>query len=264
MWWTASSRLRAARRADQAAGLPDSKQLEFPAPPQSVCPSERRVRRGPRMGSLILAIRFLTTPRCPVARRRAVGAGPSRGWFPVVGLLLGIGGDRSGARWDALFPPWSRRRSSSRVEGGTGGIHSTASPTVWMASRAHDPERRLAIMRDSRIGVSAPPALSCSASDSSRHSRALAAPSASASSSGPGDRGWRPCSRRLAGARNAGAGLAPHSRGPLARSGAGPRGRVRVLAAWLLGIGGVVVAAAAWSLALRGPRSWRGVSRAHR
>ena len=58
------------------------------------------------MGSLILAVRFLTVVPVPGREVRGVAAlGRAAWWFPVVGLLLGIGLDGTLAALQALFPP---------------------------------------------------------------------------------------------------------------------------------------------------------------
>jgi len=104
---------------------------------------------------LILAVRFLTI--VPVPGREATGAGAlgrSAWWFPAVGLALGgclVAADRLFA---LLFPPLL---GSLMLIGFwkvlTGGIHLDGLADVLDGLAGRDAERRLAIMRDSRIGV---------------------------------------------------------------------------------------------------------------
>ena len=207
------------------------------------------------MGSLILAIRFLTI--VPVPGREAAGPlalGRAAWWFPVVGLLLGIALAIAGRAADALFPPLVA--AALLVTGwkmATGGIHLDGVADCLDGLAGRDPARRLAIMRDSRIGVfgAAGLILLCLLT--------VAALAALAASLRLRVLVLAPVIGRVA-PLLAGAWLAPATPGQglgaafaagLSR-GAGPAHMVAsgVLAAWLLGIGGVAVAAAAWSLAL--------------
>ena len=207
------------------------------------------------MGSLILAIRFLTI--VPVPGREAAGPlalGRAAWWFPVVGLLLGIGLATVGRAVDALFPPLvAAALLLAGWKVATGGIHLDGVADCLDGLAGRDPERRLAIMRDSRIGVfgAAGLILLCLLT--------VAALAAFAASLRLRVLVLAPVIGRVA-PLLAGAWLAPAMPGQglgaafaagLSR-GAGPAHVVAsgVLAAWLLGIGGVVVAAAAWSLAL--------------
>ncbi|HET8531131.1 MAG TPA: adenosylcobinamide-GDP ribazoletransferase [Methylomirabilota bacterium] len=107
------------------------------------------------MGSLILAVRFLTV--VPVPGREAQGAsalGRAAWWFPVVGLLLGAGLAGAAYVLERLFPPLVA--ATLLVAGWkvvTGGIHLDGLADVMDGLAGPDPGRRLAIMRDSRIGV---------------------------------------------------------------------------------------------------------------
>jgi adenosylcobinamide-GDP ribazoletransferase len=104
---------------------------------------------------LILAVRFLTI--VPVPGREATGAGAlgrAAWWFPTVGLALGACLVAADHLFALLFPPllgclmliglWKVL---------TGGIHLDGLADVLDGLAGHDAERRLAIMRDSRIGV---------------------------------------------------------------------------------------------------------------
>ena len=107
------------------------------------------------MGYLILAIRFLTI--VPVPGREATGAGAlgrAAWWFPAVGAALGACLVAADHLLAILFPPllgsillialWKVL---------TGGIHLDGLADVLDGLAGRDAERRLAIMRDSRIGV---------------------------------------------------------------------------------------------------------------
>jgi len=207
------------------------------------------------MGSLILALRFLTL--VPVPGREATGPsalGRAAWWFPVVGLLLGSALAVAARAADALFPPLVA--AALLVTGwkvATGGIHLDGLADCLDGLAGRDAARRLAIMRDSRIGVFGATGLilhcllavtALGALSTSLRLRVLV---------------LAPLIGRVA-PLLAGAWLAPATPGQglgaafaagLSRW-AGPAHVVAgaALAAWLLGIWGVVVAAAAWSVAL--------------
>jgi len=107
------------------------------------------------MGSLILAVRFLTV--VPVPGRELLGVsalGRAAWWFPVVGLLLGIGLDGTLAALQALFPPLlASALLVTAWKAVTGGIHLDGLADVLDGLAGRDPAQRLAIMRDSRVGV---------------------------------------------------------------------------------------------------------------
>jgi adenosylcobinamide-GDP ribazoletransferase len=207
------------------------------------------------MGSLILALRFLTIVPAPGREPTGPSAlGRAAWWFPVVGLLLGTGLAIVGCAADALFPPLV---AAALVVTGwkvaTGGIHLDGLADCLDGLAGRDPARRLAIMRDSRIGVFGAAGLillclltvtALAALATSLRLRVLV---------------LAPVIGRVA-PLLAGAWLAPATPGQglgaafatgLSRR-AGPAYVVVVgaLAAWLLGIVGVAVAAAAWTLAL--------------
>lgn len=107
------------------------------------------------MGYLILAVRFLTI--VPVPGREATGAGAlgrAAWWFPAVGVALGACLVAADHLLRFLFPPLL---GSILVIGLwkvlTGGIHLDGLADVLDGLAGRDAERRLAIMRDSRIGV---------------------------------------------------------------------------------------------------------------
>ncbi len=110
----------------------------------------RRVLPG-----FILAARFLTI--VPVPGREATGEnalGRAAWWFPPVGLLLGMGlavADRALA-W--LFPPLlAALLVVSLWKVLTGGIHLDGLADCLDGLAGRDVPQRLAIMRDSRVGV---------------------------------------------------------------------------------------------------------------
>jgi len=209
------------------------------------------------MGSLILALRFLTV--VPLPGREAEGPsalGRAAWWFPVVGLMLGSALALAGLAADALFPPLvAAALLVTAWKGATGGVHLDGLADCLDGLAGRDAARRLAIMRDSRIGVfgAAGLILCCllavtalGALTPSLRLRVLV---------------LAPMIGRVT-PLLVGAWLAPATPGQglgaafitglsrwagLAHVGAGC-----ALAAWLLGAGGVAVAAAAWGAALLG------------
>jgi adenosylcobinamide-GDP ribazoletransferase len=107
------------------------------------------------MGSLILAVRFLTVVPVPGREAADVSAlGRAAWWFPVVGLLLGEGLAGAFHVLHALFPPLVAAALLVTVwKAVTGGIHLDGLADALDGLAGPDPARRLAIMRDSRIGV---------------------------------------------------------------------------------------------------------------
>jgi len=207
------------------------------------------------MGSLILALRFLTV--VPIPGRESAGPsalGRAAWWFPVVGLLLGSALAVVARAADVAFPPLVA--AALLVTGwkvATGGIHLDGLADCLDGLAGRDPAGRLAIMRDSRIGVfgAAGLVLLCllavtalAALSPSLRLRVLV---------------LAPVIGRVA-PLLAGVWLAPATPGQglgaafaagLSRW-TGPAHVVAggALAAWLLGLWGVAVAAAAWSVAL--------------
>ena len=107
------------------------------------------------MASLILAVRFLTV--VPVPGREATGPGAlarAAWWFPVVGALLG--GMLAAADW-ALARVFPSLVAAVLVVAlwkvATGGIHLDGLADCLDTLGGGSRERRLAIMRDHRIGV---------------------------------------------------------------------------------------------------------------
>jgi adenosylcobinamide-GDP ribazoletransferase len=107
------------------------------------------------VSSLILALRFLTVVPVPGAHTSGADAlGRAAWWFPLVGLVLGaalVGVERGLAH---LFRPFLVAALVVVVwKALTGLIHMDGLADCLDGLAGHDPERRLAIMRDSRIGV---------------------------------------------------------------------------------------------------------------
>jgi adenosylcobinamide-GDP ribazoletransferase len=107
------------------------------------------------VGYLILAVRFLTI--VPAPGREATGAGAlgrAAWWFPAVGVALGACLVAADHLFAIVFPPLL---GSILVIGLwkvlTGGLHLDGLADVLDGLAGRDPEGRLAIMRDSRIGV---------------------------------------------------------------------------------------------------------------
>lgn len=107
------------------------------------------------MGSLILALRFLTI--VPVPGRESEGLfalGRAAWWFPVVGLMLGGALALSARAADALFPPLVAAVLLVAVwKVATGGVHLDGLADSLDGLAGRDAARRLAIMRDAHIGV---------------------------------------------------------------------------------------------------------------
>ena len=107
------------------------------------------------MGSLILAVRFLTVVPVPGREGQGVSAlGRAAWWFPVVGFLLGVGLAGTLAVLQALFPPLlASALLVTAWKAVTGGIHLDGLADVLDGLAGRDQAQRLAIMRDSRVGV---------------------------------------------------------------------------------------------------------------
>jgi adenosylcobinamide-GDP ribazoletransferase len=107
------------------------------------------------MASLILAVRFLTI--VPVPGREAEGPGAlgrAAWWFPVVGLALGLALVAAGRLLMLAFPPLLAALLVLTLwKVATGGIHLDGLADCLDGLAGADAERRLAIMRDSRVGV---------------------------------------------------------------------------------------------------------------
>jgi adenosylcobinamide-GDP ribazoletransferase len=107
------------------------------------------------VASLVLAVRFLTV--VPVPGREAAGPGAlgrAAWWFPLVGLGLGAGLSVADRLLGRLFSPLL---AALLVVGlwktATGGLHLDGLADCLDGLGGRDAAERLAIMRDSRLGV---------------------------------------------------------------------------------------------------------------
>jgi adenosylcobinamide-GDP ribazoletransferase len=107
------------------------------------------------IASLILAVRFLTV--LPVPGREAAGPdalGRAAWWFPVVGLALGIVLAWVDRALHTVFSPFTAAVLVLTFwKAITGAIHLDGLADCLDGLGGRDREHRLAIMRDSRIGV---------------------------------------------------------------------------------------------------------------
>ena len=107
------------------------------------------------MTSLVLAIRFLTVVPVPGRAGTDPGAlGRAAWWFPPVGLVLGLVLATADYGLSRLFPPLvTALLVVSLWKLLTGGLHLDGLADCLDGLAGRDPAHRLAIMRDSRIGV---------------------------------------------------------------------------------------------------------------
>ncbi|MFQ5897574.1 MAG: adenosylcobinamide-GDP ribazoletransferase [Candidatus Methylomirabilia bacterium] len=107
------------------------------------------------LGGLITAVRFLTI--VPVPGRGLDGPdalGRAAIWFPLVGVTLGLALAAADRLLLWLFPPLlSALLALTAWKLLTGGIHLDGLADSLDGLAAADPERALAVMRDSRIGA---------------------------------------------------------------------------------------------------------------
>jgi len=107
------------------------------------------------VSSLRLALRYLTILPLPGRRHAGVGdLGRAAAWFPAVGL--GIGLILVAVEWVAssVFPPLlGALLTVTAWKLLTGGLHLDGFADCLDGLGGRDPEHRLAIMRDSRIGA---------------------------------------------------------------------------------------------------------------
>lgn len=112
------------------------------------------------MTGLVEAVRYLTivpVPGSPVRTATAQSPGDigrAAVWFPVVGLGLGLGLALVECATARLFPPLLvGLLTIAAWKLATGGLHLDGLADCLDGLAGSDPERRLAIMRDSRIGA---------------------------------------------------------------------------------------------------------------
>jgi adenosylcobinamide-GDP ribazoletransferase len=107
------------------------------------------------VSGLLLAARYLTIVPLPdpgASSREALGR--AAGWFPVVGAMLGLGLAATDWLTTRLFPSLLAALLTVTVwKFFTGGLHLDGLADCLDGLMGHDRERRLAIMRDSRIGT---------------------------------------------------------------------------------------------------------------
>ena len=106
------------------------------------------------MTRLVMAFRYLTVVPIPGFPPSCDGPGAGGNWFPIVGLVLGgllVVADRATG---ALFAPLLAALLTVTVwKLVTGGLHLDGLADCLDGLVGRDPTHRLAIMRDSRIGV---------------------------------------------------------------------------------------------------------------
>ncbi|HZE36472.1 MAG TPA: adenosylcobinamide-GDP ribazoletransferase [Candidatus Eisenbacteria bacterium] len=107
------------------------------------------------MSYLILAVRFLTIVPVPGEEAEGTGAlGRAAWWFPVVGLGLGAGLVVADRMFLTVFPPLLGAVLLVAVwKILTGGLHLDGLADAVDGLAGTDAERRIAIMRDSHLGV---------------------------------------------------------------------------------------------------------------
>lgn len=106
------------------------------------------------MSGLLVALRYLTLVPLPGAHVGPGALGRAAGWFPVVGLVLGAFLLAVDVLARVIFPPLL---AALVVVGAwklaTGGLHLDGLADCADGLGGPDPEGRLAIMRDARIGA---------------------------------------------------------------------------------------------------------------
>jgi adenosylcobinamide-GDP ribazoletransferase len=108
-----------------------------------------------RVSGLLVAARYLTIIPLPGAAGQAPDAlGRAAPWFPVVGLGLGVGLAAVDRVVSFLFPPiLTALLTITAWKLVTGGLHLDGLADCLDGLMGRDRAQRLAIMRDSRIGV---------------------------------------------------------------------------------------------------------------
>jgi adenosylcobinamide-GDP ribazoletransferase len=104
---------------------------------------------------LVVAARYLTIVPLPGRTHRGGAAvGAAAAWFPVVGLALGLVLVAVEALTGQLFPSLlAALLTVTAWKLATGGLHLDGLADCLDGLVGHDPDHRLAIMRDSRIGA---------------------------------------------------------------------------------------------------------------
>jgi adenosylcobinamide-GDP ribazoletransferase len=117
--------------------------------------SEPRARASiPRVTGLVAAVRYLTIVPIPGRAARDEGPGRAAAWFPVIGVAIGGALLLVDRLTGALVAPLLAAALTVTVwKGLTGGLHLDGLADCFDGLMGRDPEHRLAIMRDSRIGA---------------------------------------------------------------------------------------------------------------
>jgi len=107
------------------------------------------------VSGLLLAVRYLTiVPLFDPGATSREALGRAAGWFPVVGAMLGLALAATDWLTTRLFPSLLAALLTVTVwKFFTGGLHLDGLADCLDGLMGHDRERRLAIMRDSRIGT---------------------------------------------------------------------------------------------------------------
>jgi adenosylcobinamide-GDP ribazoletransferase len=107
------------------------------------------------VSGFLAAARYLTIVPLPGPGHAPLEAlGRSAAWFPIVGIGLGVGLVLTDRATNWLFPPLlAALLTVTAWKVATGGLHLDGLADCMDGLVGRDPEHRLAIMRDSRIGA---------------------------------------------------------------------------------------------------------------
>ena len=107
------------------------------------------------MSGFLAAARYLTIVPLPGPGHAPIDAlGRSAAWFPIVGIGIGVGLVLADRVTSWLFPPLlAALLTVTAWKLVTGGLHLDGLADCLDGLVGRDPERRLAVMRDSRIGA---------------------------------------------------------------------------------------------------------------
>jgi adenosylcobinamide-GDP ribazoletransferase len=107
------------------------------------------------VSGLVAAVRYLTIVPLPGRNHASMEAlGRSAVWFPIVGVGLGVALALADRLTGWLFPPLLAALLTVTVwKLATGGLHLDGLADCLDGLMGRDPDHRLAIMRDSRIGA---------------------------------------------------------------------------------------------------------------
>jgi len=107
------------------------------------------------VSGFLAAARYLTIVPLPGPGHAPIDAlGRSAAWFPIVGIGIGVGLVLADRVTSWLFPPLlAALLTVTAWKLVTGGLHLDGLADCLDGLVGRDPERRLAVMRDSRIGA---------------------------------------------------------------------------------------------------------------